>query len=153
MRGCCKQVRDFVQFGKKLHGEIAKLLEQLNEQTDIERVQMLLDYLARHEHLLEESLARFEKDSRSGILEAWLEYSPDLDVEAAMAKCVIPIHPTSDDVVRITLDFDQTLVALYREVAGKVNDHKVKEVFTNLLILEERETTQLARAVMSFADL
>lgn len=153
MRSCCKQVRDFVQFGKKLHGEIAKLLEQINEQADLERVQMLLDYLARHEHLLEEALVRFEKDSRSGILEAWLEYSPDLDVEAAMAKCVIPDHPTYDDVVRITLDFDQTLVELYREVAEKVNDYKVKEVFSNLLRLEERETTQLTRAVMSFADI
>lgn len=69
MRSCCKQVRDFVQFGKKLHGEIAKLLEQINEQADLERVQMLLDYLARHEHRLEASLARFEKDSRSGLLE------------------------------------------------------------------------------------
>jgi len=50
-----------------------------------------------------------------------------------MAKCVIPDHPTSDDIVRITLDFDQTLVELYREVAEKVNDHKVKEVFSTCL--------------------
>jgi rubrerythrin len=153
MRSCCKQVKDFVHFGKQLHGEIAALLERLDEQAELERVRMLLDYVARHEHHMEESLARYEKDTRSGILEAWLEYSPELNVETAMAKCVIPEHPGSDDVVRIALEYDQTLVDLYREVAAKVNDRKVKEVLSNLLQLEEREMTQVSRAAMSFADM
>lgn len=47
MRSCCKQVRDFVHFGKQLHAEIAALLEQLDEQAEVERVRMLADYLAR----------------------------------------------------------------------------------------------------------
>ena len=42
---------------------------------------------------------------------------------------------------------------LYREVAEKVNDHKTKAVFQNLLALEEREMIQVARAAMSFADM
>jgi rubrerythrin len=142
-----------VQFGKKLHGAIARLLDEVTEQAEFERVKMLSEYIARHERHLEESLASFEKNSRSGILEAWLEYSPDLDVDAVTRRCVIPDHPSSDDVVRVALDFDQALVDLYREVAEKVSDQKVKEVFRNLLALEEREITQVARAAMSFADM
>jgi hypothetical protein len=153
MRSCCKQVRDFVHFGKQLHGRIAQLLEELNEQADLERVQMLLEYLTRHEHHLEESLSRFEKVSHSGILDVWLEYSPDLDVEATVRRCAIPDHPNSDDVIRIAMDFDQTLVKLYGEVAEKAADDRTREVFRNLLSLEQREMTQVARAAVSFADM
>lgn len=102
---------------------------------------------------MEESLSRFEKDSRSGILDAWLEYSPELNVETVIARCAVPENPGSDDIARIALDYDQTLVDLYREIAAKVNDRKVKELFANLLQLEEREMIQVSRATLSFADM
>ena len=153
MRSCCKQVREFVDFGKRLHGEIKKLYDELNEHAELERVKMLLDFLSRHEQHMEEALSRFEKKSRSGILDAWLEYSPGLDVEAVMTTCAIPEKPSSDDIVKIAMQFDDTLVNLYREVAEKVTDHRTKEVFRNLLNLEEREKIQVARAAMSLEDM
>jgi hypothetical protein len=128
MRSCCKQVKDFLEFGKHLHGEIKRFYEEANEGTKPERVRMLLDYLSRHEQHLEESLARFEKGARSGILNAWLEYPPDLDVEAVMARHKLAEVQTSDDLIAVALDFDETLVALYREVSAKVGEPKLKEV-------------------------
>jgi rubrerythrin len=150
---CCKQVKDFVHFGKELHAEVRKLFEAINDHAELERVRMLLDYLSRHEHHMEESLARFEKSSHSGILEAWLEYSPSLDVEAVMNRYVLPEKPSSDEIVNAAMAFDDTLVVLYREVAAKVNDQKVKALFNNLLALEEKERIQVARAVMDLADM
>ena len=148
MPSCCKQVREFVDFGKHLHGKLKELYDDLNEHAQLERVKMLLDFLSRHEQHMEESLARFEKESRRGILEAWLEYSPGLDVESAMNKFHLTENPTSDEIIQIALDFDDTLVNLYKEVAEKVNDSKTKEVFKNLLQLEEKEKIQVARAAM-----
>ena len=153
MRSCCKQVKEFVSFGKNLHAEVHKLYEKLNEREPRERVRMLLDFLSRHEQHMQEALARFEKSSRSGILEAWLEYSPGLDVDEAMRKCAMPDHPGTDDLVKIALEFDDTLVRLYREVAEKVHDQKTKELFVNLLHLEEQEKIQITRAAMSLWDM
>lgn len=137
MRSCCKQVREFVAFGKNLHAELRKLYEQLDEQAELERVHMLLEYLSRHEQHMQESLARFEKESRSGLLDAWLEYSPSLDVDAVISQANIPEKSSSDDIIKIALAFDDTLVKLYREIAEKAHDGKVKSLFNNLLALEE----------------
>ena len=148
MPSCCKQVREFVDFGKHLHGKLKALFDELNEHAQLERVKMLLDYLSRHEENMEESLARFEKESRHGILEAWLEYSPGLDVNKVMCKFHLSENPSSDEIIQLALDFDDTLVNLYKEVVEKANDSKVKEVFKNLLQLEEKEKIQVARAAM-----
>ena len=148
MPSCCKQVREFVDFGKHLHGKLKALFDELNEHAQLERVKMLLDFLSRHEEHMEESLARFEKESRHGILEAWLEYSPGLDVNKVMCKFHLSENPSSDEIIQLALDFDDTLVNLYKEVVENANDSKVKEVFKNLLQLEEKEKIQVARAAM-----
>ncbi|SMF95010.1 hypothetical protein SAMN02949497_2350 [Methylomagnum ishizawai] len=153
MRSCCKQVKDFLEFGKHLHGEIKRFYDRANEETGSERIRMLLDYLSRHEQHLEESLARFEKGSRSGILNTWLEYPPDLDVEAVIGKHNLGEINSSEALISIAMDFDDTLVALYREVSAKVDEPKLKEVFLNLLALEEKEKIQVLRAAMSFQDM
>lgn len=153
MPSCCKQVREFVDFGKHLHGRIKELFDDLNEHAELERVKMLLEFLSRHEEHMEESLARFEKDARHGILEAWLEYSPSLDVEAVMEKFKVKDKPSSDEIFQIAMDFDDTLVKLYREVAEKVNDSRTKQVFKNLLQLEEKEKIQVVRAAMALDDM
>jgi len=153
MPSCCKQVREFVDFGKHLHGRIKALFDDINEHAQLERVKMLLEFLSRHEEHMEESLARFEKDARSGILEAWLEYSPSLDVEAVMDRFHVSEKPSSDEIFQIAMDFDDTLVKLYREVAEKVNDSRTQQVFQNLLQLEEREKIQVVRAAMALDDM
>lgn len=153
MRSCCKQVREFVDFGKSLHTEFRKLYEQLDEQAELERAHLLLEYLSRHEQHMQEALARFEKESRSGLLDAWLEYSPSLDVAAVIAESNIPNKPSSDDIIKLALAFDDTLVKLYREIAEKAHDGKVKSLFSNLLALEENEKIQVARAAMSLWDM
>ena len=153
MRSCCKQVREFVDFGKHLHGKVKELYEELHEHAELERVKMLLEFLSRHEEHMEESLARFEKDARRGILEAWLEYSPELNVDAVMERFPVKEKPSSDEIIQIAMDFDNTLVKLYQEVADKVNDSKTKEVFKNLLQLEEKEKIQVARAAMMLQDM
>ncbi len=153
MRSCCKQVREFIDFGKRLHASIRERYGELQEHAELTRVRMLLDFLIRHERHMEETLSRFEKDTRSGILEAWLEYSPELDVEAVVNACTLPDRPSTDQILDAALNFDEALVTLYREVAAKANDHRTKAVFSDLLKLEEQEKIQVARAAMSLQDM
>lgn len=153
MRSCCKQVREFIDFGRQLHAAVGAVYDDLNEHAELSRVKMLLDFLIRHERHLEETLSRFEKETRNGILEAWLEYSPELDVEAVVRSCALPPKPSTDEILRAALTFDDALVRLYREVAAKASDHRTQAVFRDLLHLEEREQIQVARAAMSLQDM
>jgi len=153
MRGCCKQVREFVDFGKRLHSRVHQYYDVLNEKAALERVRMLLEHLSRHEHHLAQTLGRYEKESRTGLLDAWLEYSPELDVDAVMRGCMLPEQPSTDEVFAAALAFDDTLVKLYRELADKANDPHVRALFQDLLRLEEQEKIQVSRAAMSLGDM
>lgn len=153
MRSCCKQVKEFVEFGRQFHAAIGRLYETLGEHAELERVRMLLDFLQRHEQNLEAALARFEKNSHSGILEAWLEYSPSLDVDAVLAEIKLPEKPSSDDIIAAALKFDDALIELYREVAEKAVNHNTRVTFQSLLTLEQGEKNQIARAALSLQDM
>lgn len=153
MRSCCKQVREFVDFGKQLHSRVHQYYDALNETAELERVRMLLEHLSRHEQHLAQTLARYAQDSRSGLLNAWLEYSPELDVEAVIGGCALPDQPSTDAIFGAALAFDDTLVKLYRELADKASDPQVRALFQDLLQLEEQEKIQVSRAAMSLRDL
>ena len=153
MRSCCKQVRDFVDFGKRLHARIGQVYEALNEKAESERVKMLLEYLSRHEQRLEQTLARYEHERRGSLMDAWLEYAPSLDVDAALTASTLPEQPSTDEIFTAASAFDDTLVRLYREVAEKVNDPKVRTLFQDLLYLEEQERIQISRAAMNLRDM
>jgi hypothetical protein len=153
MHSCCKQVKDFVEYGRQLHAASGRLYETLGDHSEQERVRMLLDYLQRHQRNLENALARFEKNSRDGVLEAWLEYFPDLDVDAVLGSIKLPEQPSSNDIIAAALKFDDTMIELYREIAEKAVDHKTREVFQSLLALEQGETNQIARAALSLQDM
>ncbi|MFM8331067.1 MAG: hypothetical protein ACKN9T_05210 [Candidatus Methylumidiphilus sp.] len=72
---------------------------------------------------------------------------------AVMARFPVSAKPSSDEIFQLAMDFDDTLVKLYREIAEKVNDSKTKEVFNNLLQLEEKEKIQVVRAAMALDDM
>ena len=56
-------------------------------------------------------------------------------------------------VFRAAMRFDDTLIALYEEVAGKAVDQTTRTLFADLLHLEQQEKIQVARAAMSLDDL
>ena len=153
MASCCKQVRDFVDFGKHLHAEVRKLYEKLGEKAELERVKMLLDYLGRHEQHMEQTLARYEAGAHGIILDGWLEYAPNLDVDAVMQACQLPEEPGTDGIFQAAMTFDDALVNLYREIAAKAVNQNTQALFQDLLHLEQQEKIQVARAVMSLNDM
>lgn len=145
MRSCCKQVKEFLDYGRSLHGEIRAYYDSLNEHTDKERLKMLLDYLSRHEHRMEESLRRFEQISRQEILAVWLEHVPRMDVQEIIDQCAFSKEMSLEDIISIAIRFDDAQVNLYREVANRTEDARVKTVFNNIVSMEENEKNQMLR--------
>ena len=143
MHTCCKQVKDFLDYGRTLHGEIQAYYDKLNEQTDKERIKMLLSYLSRHEQHMEESLQHFEQVTRRDILNIWLEHTPRLNIQDIIEQCALSAGMSLEDVVDLALKFDEALVRLYREVAEKAADARVKAVFQNIVAMEESEKQQM----------
>ena len=153
MPSCCKQVRDFLDFGKDLHAEVRKLYTRLGDSTEQDRVRMLLDFLERHEQHMVQTLARFEHESHAGLLNGWLEYLPALDVDTVFETCRLSEQSSTDEIVAAAMNFDETLVRLYQEMAEKAVDARTRALFQDLVNLEQQEQISVSRAAMSLADM
>lgn len=144
-----EQVKDVLDHGRKVHAELRKFYDSLNEQHQQERVKMVLDYLSRHEQNREEALERFEQDARKGILDTWMQYAPSSNVEEILKNCVISPDMSVDEVVKLGMDFDNALVELYRDAAREAEEEHIKELFQDLVKMETSERQRLARDTMS----
>ena len=153
MPSCCKQVREFLDFGKALHAEVRKLYTRLGDSAQLERVRMLLEYLERHEQHIVQTLARFEHESHEGLLNSWLEYSPVLDVGSVIDNCRLSEQPSTDEIVAAALNLDEALVRLYQEIAEKAVEARTRALFQDLVNLEQQEQISVSRAAMSLADM
>ena len=143
MHTCCKPVKDFLDYGRELHRDIQAFYDTLNEHIDKERIKMLLSYLSRHEQNMEESLHRFEQVTRKEILAVWLEHVPRLNIQNIIDQCEVKEGMSLDDVVDMALKFDAAMLKLYLDVAEHTHDARVKEVFNNIVAMEESEEQKM----------
>lgn len=140
-----EQVKDVLDYGIELHGELTKLYGKLADRSEQARAKLLLDYLGRHERGRAEALQRFEADPRAGCLDVWLQYAPSPEVERRLADCAIRPDMSVDEVMRVALDFDDALIDIYQEAAREAEDTQARALFENLIAMEEKEKQRFIR--------
>lgn len=140
-----EQVKDVLDYGIDLHAQLKGLYDRLGRQSEQARVQMLLDYLSRHERNRQSAMQRFEEGARANVLDVWLQYSPGSEIEELLkSRATAPIL-TVEDAINIGLAFDDALIALYRQAAEEIDVAEAKEVFQSLADMEEREKQRFVR--------
>jgi rubrerythrin len=150
---CCQQVKDILDFGKRMHASIRECYAHLEQKTEQERIRMLLNHLARHEKNLEENLARFSADARPKILEAWLNHVPQTQMDSLLECCMVLKGASVDDIVRMGMEFDDALIDLYREVARETRLPDVKQLFLNLVDQENNQKLNLVQSVNQLQEM
>jgi len=146
------QVRDMLDRVSDFHGQLAEYYHQLSESTDRQRVKLLLDHMSGHEKQLQESLHDYEEDASKQVMNTWVDCKYCNEVLATCEQIPIAPETSVDSVVQATLDIDRCLVRFYREVATKVESEKVRDVFQNLVEMEENELRKLALSALQVGD-
>ncbi len=148
-----KTVRDVVVHSRQLHHQISEFYQNLGERHQQERVKILLEYLKRHEDHLEETLAKFEKDKSQKIWDEWFQYAPEHDLEKVLDGEEIRMDMDIDDVVTLALKLDDYFIDLYQDMVQNAVSSAVKDVFQNLLEMEQKEKIRLARTALEVNDM
>jgi hypothetical protein len=147
-----KTVREVVDFARELHQALAGQYAELEQLATSERAQILLDYLSRHERQLAEALGNYEVDIAQGMMNTWLQYTPELQSQV-LAETVRAVDLNQvDSIVKAALAVDDYLVDLYREMVDRAELESLKAVFSGLLKLEESERRQIAKNALRLAD-
>jgi hypothetical protein len=140
------QIMDLIDHARELHGHLSAYYEDLSEQTDLIRVKILLDYLSEAESRHEEALAKYERNfATPDITDTWYQFEPDLLKDEEWAKPNITPGMDADAVLKEVLHIDEHLSELYRDIVKHAHSKRIKDVFTNLLETNEKETKDLAR--------
>ena len=142
------QTKDVLKQARKFHHKLSEFYEDLKDSTDKERTRALLDYLSRHEKYLEDCLEEFQQDVSRNVLDSYFQYGSDASNLSGISEFEIKDEMSVEDVVAAAMYFDACLIKFYREIAQKARSDKVREVFENLLVMEEHEQIELSKTAL-----
>jgi rubrerythrin len=142
------QTKDVLMQARKFHHKLSEFYEDLKDSTGRERTRALLDYLSRHEQYLENCLKEFERDVSDNVLDSYFQYGSDASKLSGISEFEIKDEMSVEDVVEAAMHFDACLIRFYREIAQKAHTEKVREVFENLLVMEEHEQIELSKTTL-----
>ncbi len=148
-----EQVRDLLDHARLFHRHLSELYDDLASHKETERVKLLLEHLGRHEKHLEESLAEYEDGAPRKVLDSWFQFTHDESTLKIPESIEIKPHMTIADVVRMGLALDDRLIEVYEDSAVSAEIPEVREVFENLLKMEEEEKHTLVRAALESMDM
>jgi hypothetical protein len=113
-----EQVKDVIEYSVTVHNRLRKIYGSLNEKERPEREKMLLDFLVEQQVRTEEVLAYFELSSKQSILDTWMQFTPNIDIQ--------------QKIVKFADSSSQALVDFYHEAANESELPIVKKIFENL---------------------
>ena len=145
-------VGDILQYSKELHVHARTLYEQIKDNSQRERVDMMLDLLSEHEKTLGAQVADLQGSASDAVLSEWHQFEPK-KIEEVLADCKSLNNDMSvDDLVDVALKLDDFMIDFYRQIASEATSRATREIFTNLIELEENEKMQIVRASLSAYD-
>ena len=142
------QTKDVLNHARKFHHRLSEFYEDLKESASREHTRALLDYMSRHEQYLEDCLKEFQDDVDKNVLDSYFQYGSDASKLSGIKDFVIKDDMEVEDVVAAAMHFDACLIKFYREIAQKARSSKVREVFENLLVMEEHEQIELSKTTL-----
>ncbi len=146
VRNMLEQVRDF-------HGQLAKYYDRLSKRTEQQRVKMLLDHMSGHEEDLKEGLAAYAESAEQVEMDTFVDCVYCSEILATCRQTPISPESSIEGVIKAAMDVDNCLLRFFREVAEKADTEKVRNIFRNLIDMEEAELRKLAMNALQVQDM
>lgn len=147
------QAKEILDYARDFHCHVSDFYQQLADKAQSARVKLLLDYLVRHEKHLAKTLEDYEKSSSSQALNTWYQYSQDKCIFTPLDTIQYTPDMTVDEVLKIGQTIDNCLIASYKGIAETTRNTEVREIFENLLQMEEQEKHKKARIALGINDM
>ena len=147
------QIRDILDQVRDFHGQLADYYSGLSDKATKQRVKLLLDHMSSHERNLQQGLAAYEDDASRQVMDTWVDCSHREEILATCEQTPIAPKTSVDSVTRVAMDVDRCLLRFYHDVAGNAESETVREVFRNLIDMEEAELRKLAFGALQAIDI
>ena len=146
------QVRDLLEQAARFHGDLAGFYHRLAGEAGQERVKLLLDYMSTHETNLKDSLDVFDEEASEGVLNTWIDRDYCDRIVHACENMPQPPALDVENVIHLAMTVDDSLIRFYEDLERKTDVESVREVFRNLVSMEQTELRRLALNALTAQD-
>lgn len=149
-----EQIKDILDWTVSYHQQMGQCYEQCVNQSESTRIKMLLDYLASHEQQLANAISKYEAIADPRDLGTWCVEYVNKNPMLAHTLCEANLNELDiHQIVAKTIDMHDQLIDLYVHLAARAPTERTKELFDNLVLLEQKETMRMVRDSESLEDL
>ena len=147
-----RTVGDILEFSEGLHRHASALYERLRDDTQRERVDMMLKLLADHEQRLATALERYRDGNKAAILSEWHQFEAADVADIVMDARELHMDISVTELVQLALKVDDYLISAYQQLAADASSAEVRALFEDLANLEQAEKIIAVRAALSVDD-
>ena len=144
-------VRDVVEHVRSLHSHLRRAAKQVKPKVGDHRSALLLEFIDQHEAALERAVQATTQRGGDTVLDTWLQFEQDKEVDRAMRRSENP-SPSDDDVVAQVLETENALIRLYQLLQGSTSAPSVQAFFESLLEMEDSAVRRSARVKLEAHD-
>lgn len=142
-------VQDLIEQVRVYHGRLEGLFSRVQGEASTERLQMVAEYLRRHQDHLQRALDELEDETESTILNTYFKYTPQDSPLDELGTVSLNGDTPVEEVVRRLLELDQRLVNWMRELGEKADAPSVQDFFRRLAEMEEEEKVRKTRETLA----
>lgn len=148
-----EQTKDVLEHARSFHQRVSDFYHRLSDQTDQQRLKLLLDYMAQRERELARALDQFTEGSSREVLDTWFQFCCDDETLKLCPEALLYDDMSPEQIIRAGVALSQCFIDLFGEIANTSDSETVRTVFQSLLESEQREQKKLVRNIQMFMDL
>ena len=148
-----EQARTIIDHTRDFHQRISSYYHRLADSTQQERVKLLLDYMCEHEKRLALGIEEYENSAPDSILNTWFLTPECTDATKFLEDIPLKSDLSVETIVELGIKATSCVMQVYKTLAEQAEPESVRQVFSNLLQMEEKSQQQFVRDAGLLADL
>lgn len=148
-----EQTKDVLDHMRLFHSRVSQYYHRLADSTQRVRVKLLLDYMSEHERRLAESLEDYEETASPRILKTWLKSGCTTDASKLLEDEQLVAQMPVEEVVQVGVRLSECAISIYEHLANYAEPESIRQVFQNLLDMEQEALHQFVRAAGRLEDI
>ena len=133
------QVKDIMRETCNEHVRVAEYYEEMQDFVAEAKVKSLLEIMYQHEQEMILGIRRYLKEGISSTLNTWFQYLPDIPKASELIKENLEEDITPEDLVHLINKVNQCFIVRYTKFSDICPSTAVKELFSEMIRMEENE--------------
>ncbi len=147
------QTKDVLRYADQLRKFLRDFCERQKNTASNDLLAGLFEEVNKHEAQFEECLAEYELETSQDLLDTWIQFPGDNELEEAMTSLSDASEKNDDKVLEQLLVAEETLLQVYKQAQEQVSSARLQEVFESLIELQDHHLRNVANCVSEYGEI